>query len=239
MRYARGSSKDPSSHRNLHTAKELPKRHCEVHDATASCTVASQGRLSIRGKPGTFVHRLQRPSIATVLAAFRVEDLAMTNQCVMRVVHRKIPLPIGNCIRPQEPPSRHCEVHDATASCAVASQGRSSIRDSVPRLPRSSPLSRRRPRNDKSMRYARGSSTIPSSHRNLQTAKEPPSRHCEAHDATASCAVASQGRLSIRGKPGTFVHPRQARDVRPSATTSLDCRGLRRCRVEDLAMTNQ
>jgi len=33
--------------------------------------------------------------------------------------------------------------------------------------------------------------------------------------------------------------PWQARDVRPSATTSLDCRGPRRCRVEDLAMTNQ
>jgi len=116
-----------------------------------------------------------RPSTTTSLDCHgprrcRVEDLAMTNQCVMREVHGKIPVPIGICTRPQELPKRHCEAHDATASCAVASQGRSSIRDHVPRLPRSSPLSRRRPRNDESMRYASGSSKDPSSHRNLHTA---------------------------------------------------------------------
>jgi len=205
----------------------------------------------------------------------------------MRVVHRKIPVPIGICTRPKNFQSviARCTTRQRRAPWqardvhpSAASQRRSSIGYNVPRLPRSSPLSRRRPRNDESMRYARGSSKNPTSHRNLQTAKEPPSRHCEVHDATASCAAATQGRSSIRdnvprlprssplsrrrprndesmryargssknpssrwhlhtaprtskaslrgarrdsvvrrGKPGTFVHPWQARDVHLSA----------------------
>ena len=132
----------------------------------------------------------------------------MTNQCVMREVHRKIPVPIGICTRPKNFQSviARCTTRQRRAPWQLRDVHPSAATSLDCHGPRR--FSRRRPRNDESMSYASGSSKDPSSHRNLHTAKELPKRHCEVHDATASCAVASQGRSSIRGKPETFVHPR-------------------------------